>query len=200
MTGLAERAHLLRADTGLSTCIDDICAVLECEELSNVVLVGHSFGGVVNSGVADRLASRIRQLIYLDALVVPHGCAAVSALPPELRQARCRTMDPEGWRMTVPDASAFGVNDPHHVAWLERRLTPQPLKAYTDILTLQYPLGHGLRKTYVAATKPAYAPLAALREELRQQPQWEYRELAAGHDSMITSPQALSELLCELAC
>jgi pimeloyl-ACP methyl ester carboxylesterase len=199
MTGYGERAHLLRADTGLSTNIDDICAVLECEELSDVVLVGHSFGGVVISGVADRLASRLRQLIYLDALVVPHGYPAVSALSPEVQKTRCRTIDPEGWRMAVPDASAFGVNEPTQVAWLARRLTPQPLKAYTDPLELQHPQGHDHRKTYVAVTAPAYAPLAALREAIRQQPEWEYRELLAGHDAMITSPQALSELLCELA-
>lgn len=73
MTGLGERAHLLNAQVGLSTFIDDIVAVIRSEELDNVVLVGHSFGGHVINGVADRMPQVLRQLIYLDGLVVQHG-------------------------------------------------------------------------------------------------------------------------------
>lgn len=199
MTGLGERAHLLRADTGLSTCIADICAVIDAEELSDVVLVGHSFGGVVISGVADRIAARLRQLVYLDALVVQGGRSALSVFPPEVQRERSKTIDAEGWRIAIPDASKFGVSDPQHVAWLERRLTPQPLKAYTEPLMLGHALGNGLRKTYVAVTEPAYAPLAQVRDWVRAQPDWAYRELQAGHDAMLTSPDALADLLCELA-
>ena len=199
LTGLGERAHLLRAATGLSTCIDDICAVIDTEELRDVVLVGHSFAGVVISGVADRLAPSIRQLVYLDALVVQGGRSALSVFPPEVQRERSRTIDAEGWRIAIPDASKFGVSDPQHVAWLERRLTPQPLKAYTEPLMLGHALGNGLRKTYVAVTEPAYAPLAQVRDWVRAQPDWAYRELQAGHDAMLTSPDALADLLCELA-
>lgn len=199
LTGLGERAHLLRADTGLSTCIDDIGAVIDAEELRDVVLVGHSFAGVVISGVADRFASSIRQLVYLDALVVQAGRSALSVFPPEVQRERSRTIDAEGWRMAIPEASKFGVSDPQQVAWLERRLTPHPLKAYTEPLALTHGLGNGLRKTYVAVTDPAYAPLANVRDWVRTQPDWEYRELQAGHDAMLTSPEALAALLCELA-
>lgn len=199
MTGSGERAHLLRTDTGLSTCIADICAVIECEELSEVVLVGHSFAGLVISGVADRLASRLRQLIYLDALVAQHGQSALSVLPADVQSARGRTCDAEGLRIAVPPASAFGVKDPQQIVWLQRRLTPQALKPYTDALILQHALGNGLRKAYIAVTDPDYAPLAGIRQQVQQQPDWIYRELSAGHDAMITSPLALSDLLCELA-
>ncbi len=199
MTGLGERAHLLRADTGLSTCIADICAVIEAEELQDLVLVGHSFAGVVISGVADRVASSIRQLVYLDALVVQHGASALSVFPPEVQRERSRTIDAEGWRIAIPPPSKFGVTDPQQAAWLERRLTPHPLKTYTDPLLLQHPLGNGLRKTYVAVTEPAYAPLAPVRDWVRAETDWEYRELAAGHDAMLTSADVLASLLCELA-
>lgn len=199
LTGLGERAHLLRADTGLGTCIDDICAVIAAEELRDVVLVGHSFAGPVISGVADRLADRLRQLVYLDALVVQSGESALSVFPPDVQRDRSRTIDPEGLRMAIPDPAKFGVTDPAQAAWLGRRLTPHPLKAYTDPLRLQHPLGHGLRKTYIAVTEPWYAPLAGIRGWVRSQPDWEYRELAAGHDAMLTSPGPLATLLMALA-
>jgi pimeloyl-ACP methyl ester carboxylesterase len=199
MTGLGERAHLLRADTGLSTCIEDICASIEAEELHDIVLVGHSFAGVVISGVADRLARSIRRLVYLDALVVQHGQSALSVFPQEVQQERMRTIDAEGLRMAIPDASKFGVTEAQQVAWLKRRLTPHPLKAYTDALLLQNPLGNGLPKTYVAVTNPWYAPLASVREAVRAQADWNYCELSAGHDAMVTSPGALADLLCALA-
>ncbi len=199
LTGLGERAHLLRADTGLDTCIADICAVIESEELHDVILVGHSFAGPVISGVADRLAGRLRQLVYLDALVVQSGESALSVFPLEVQRERSKTIDPEGLRMAIPDPEKFGVTDPAQAAWLRRRLTPHPLKAYTDPLMLGHPPGHGLRKTYIAVTDPWYAPLAGIRDWVRSQPGWEYRELAAGHDAMLTSPGPLAALLMALA-
>jgi pimeloyl-ACP methyl ester carboxylesterase len=81
MTGLGERAHLLDERTGLYTFIADACAVIECEELSGIVLVGHSFGGLVISGVAERMKERIAHLIYLDALVVDNGQSGLGILP-----------------------------------------------------------------------------------------------------------------------
>lgn len=199
MTGLGERAHLLRADTGLSTCIDDIAAVILSEELDQVVLVGHSFAGPVISGVADRMPERLSQLIYLDAIVVGHGQSAMSIFSTDVQRERGRTIDPEGWRMAIPEPAKFGVTDPLQADWLRRRLTPHPLRAYTEPLQLRRPLGNGLRKTYIAVTDPWYAPLAEVRERIRRQTDWEWRELASGHDAMVTAPAALADLLCDCA-
>ncbi len=199
LTGLGERAHLLDANTGLSTCIADIAGVIVAEELHEVVLVGHSFAGPVITGVADRMPERLKQLIYLDALVVPHGQSALSLLSPEVQQERSRTIDAEGLRMAIPSPEKFGVTDPAQQAWLQRRLTPHPLKAYTEPLMLRHPLGNGLPKTYIAVTDPWYPPLAALREQVRAQPDWAWREIAAGHDAMVTSPETLAAMLEELA-
>ncbi len=195
LTGLGERAHLLRADTGLVTCIDDISHVVEAEELQQVVLVGHSFAGPVITGVADRMPDRLQQLIYLDALVAQHGQSALSLFSPEVQLERRRTIDAEGLRMAIPSPEKFGVTDPQQQAWLKRRLTPHPLKAYTDTLQLTHPVGNGLPKTYIAVTDPWYPPLASLRDWIRTQPDWQWRELAAGHDAMITSPDALADML-----
>ena len=199
MTGLGERAHLLNAGTGLSTCIDDIAGVIDAEELQQVVLVGHSFAGPVISGVADRMPERLKQLVYLDALVVQHGQSALSLFSADVQRERSRTIDDEGLRMAIPAPEKFGVTDPAQQAWLKRRLTPHPLKAYTEPLLLQHPLGNGLPKSYVAVTDPWYPPLAALRDWVRAQPDWEWFEIAAGHDAMITSPDALSDLLPAIA-
>ena len=198
MTGLGERAHLLNAQVGLSTFIDDIAAVILSEELDNVVLVGHSFGGHVINGVADRMPQLLRQLIYLDGLVVQHGQSALSIMPPAVQAERNRTMDAEGLRMTIPSPDQFGLSDPAQLAWVMRQLTPHPLKGYTEPLQLQHPLGNGLPKTYIAVTDPWYPPLAELRQWVRSQPDWDWRELAACHNAMVSAPLALASLL-ELA-
>lgn len=199
MTGLGERAHLLNADVGLPTFIDDACAVIECEELQDVVLVGHSFGGLVISGVADRMKERIRKLVYLDALVVQSGQSAMSILPPEVQKERSRTIDPEGLRMALPSPDKFGVFEPAHVDRVAPRITPHPLKTYTEALILRHPIGNGLPKTYIAVTDPWYSPLADVRAWVKIQADWSWREIATGHDAMVTAPQALSSLLMEIA-
>lgn len=199
MTGLGERAHLLNAQVGMSTFIDDICAVISAEELNDVVLVGHSFGGPVITGVADRMPQHLQQLIYLDALIVQNGESALSILPPAVQAERSRTIDAEGLRMAIPAPDKFGVSEPEQVAWLQRRLTPHPLKAYTEPLRLQHPFANSLDKTYIAVTEPWYPPLAGLRDWIRSQPDWQWRELAAGHDAMLTSPAALAAMLIALA-
>ena len=199
MTGLGERAHLLNAQVGLSTFIDDIAAVILSEELDNVVLVGHSFGGHVINGVADRMPQLLRQLIYLDGLVVQHGQSALSIMPPAVQAERTRTMDAEGLRITIPSPDQFGLSDPAQLAWVMRQLTPHPLKGYTEPLQLQHPLGNGLPKTYIAVTDPWYPPLAELRQWVRSQPDWDWRELAACHNAMVSAPLALASLLMELA-
>lgn len=199
MTGLGERAHLLNAQVGLSTFIDDIAAVILSEELDNVVLVGHSFGGHVINGVADRMPQLLRQLIYLDGLVVQHGQSALSIMPPAVQAERTRTMDAEGLRMTIPSPDQFGLSDPAQLAWVMRQLTPHPLKGYTEPLQLQHPLGNGLPKTYIAVTDPWYPPLAELRQWVRSQPDWDWRQLAACHNAMVSAPLALASLLMELA-
>ena len=101
--------------------------------------------------------------------------------------------------MAIPSPDKFGVSEPQQAAWLLRQLTPHPLKAYTEPLHLQHALGNGLPKTYIAATEPWYPPFASLREWIKSQPDWQWREIAAGHDAMLTSPDALSALLQDLA-
>jgi len=199
LTGLAERRHLLTAEVGLDTFVTDVASLIEWEELEGVVLVGHSFGGAVVAGVADRLPGRVDRLLFLDALVIDHGERPCDRVPPDVwatRVAAARALG-DGLTLPVPPPAAFGVFEAEQTAWLERRLTPHPLKSYTDPLLLARPLGAGLPVAYVASTDPVYAPLASARAFVRSRG-WLYREIATGHDLMVTAPAETARLLLDL--
>lgn len=198
-TGCGERAHLMSRDITLDTFVDDIAGVLHWEDLHDVVLVGHSFGGIAITGVADRLPQRIRQLIYLDSLILLSGQCAFDLLEPALVQARLQAAQSNGSVWIGPPLPAFfGVSEPEQQAFLQGRLTPHPLGTYTSRLQLQHPVGNGLPAVYVHCTQPLYGGLQQTRDWVRSSGMREV-ELATGHDAMVSAPEALAELLCELS-
>lgn len=199
LPGLGERAGELSRDITLDGIVSELVALLESEDLRDAMLVGHSFGGVAISGVADRVPSRIRHLVYLDAVILENGQSPFSVVPSEVADERRRLAEESsgGVSIPVPDPKAFGVTDPDDLAWLRQRCTPHPLSTYEDRLTLNGPVGNGLPATYVAV-KPDYPPFANARAFARAQPGWGYREIDAGHDAMVTSPRALTELLLDV--
>ena len=157
-TGCGERCHLLTRSITLDTFIDDIANVLRWEDLHNVVLVGHSFGGIAITGVADRMSQnqsqnlphnqphnqpqRLRQLIYLDSLILQNGQCAFDLLEPSVVQTRLQAAQANGgvW-IEPPPPSFFGVFEPEQMAFLQGRLTPHPLGTYTSPLKLQHQIG-----------------------------------------------------------
>ena len=195
-TGVGERAHLLSRDITLDVFVGDLVDVLESADLQDVVLVGHSFGGIGISGAADRVPSRIRHLVYLDALLVENGQSPFAVVPPEIAAARRAEAlaFSGGVSLPVPDPALFGVTDPVDAAWLEANCTPHPLSTYESVLTLRGPVGNGLPATYVAV-RPHYPPTASARDFARRQAGWDYVEIDAGHDAMVTSPQAVLDIL-----
>lgn len=199
-TGNGERLHLMTAEGGLETAIADIVNVMLFEELEQVILVGHSFGGVVITGAADCEPDRIAHLVYLDGTILESGECALDHLPAALATKRRLDAKRTTGGLTIPPPSPvdFGVTDAADAAWLRRRLTPQPLTTYTEQLLLSAPFGNGLPKTYIACTDPAYAPLAASHVRARGQPDWNWREVATGHDAMITAPEAVARILLDL--
>lgn len=197
-TGLGERAHLIHADITLGTFVDDVVSVLDVEELEDVVLVGHSFGGHAISGAASRVAWRIRHLVYLDSVFPQDGVAPLDSGSPESAAERRRlAADSGGVSVAPPDPFVFGVSDGADAAWVRRRMTPQPFGALNSAIPLAKPLDHGIAATYVFCTNPVYEPLARARERARGT-SWAWRELAAGHDCMITAPEATAALLMEI--
>lgn len=200
LTGLGERAHLLGRQVDMSTHIEDVAGVLEAEELRDVVLCGHSYGGMVITGVAVRCKDRIRQLVYLDSAVVEDGESWSSAHSPQLQAERRRLAEASGGvSMPVPRAEVFGLRDPGDLEWVQRRLTPQPFAPYDQKLHWGGPVGNGLPKVYVDCTDPVYAGLTPVKDRLRGQPGWPFIELRTGHDAMVSAPEETARLLLEYA-
>lgn len=201
LTGLGERRHLLSASITLETFVRDICNVIEFEELRDIVLVGHSFGGAVIGGVAAEMPERICRLVYLDALVLEPGQCPFNVFPPEVIEARRASAreTSAGISLPVPPAEAFGVFCDPDAAWLRRRLTPHPLGPYESAVRSVEPCGCRIPRTYIACTDPPYEPFRRIREKVRRSPDWDWREIATGHDAMVTDPEGLALLLDSVA-
>ena len=201
LTGLGERADEMSASITLDTFVADVAEAIERGSLNEVVLVGHSFAGAVVLGVADRMPRRLRSVILLDALVLGSGESAFGTMAPELVEARRRAVAEhgDGVAMPVPPPTAFGVADDHPAAArLRARLTPHPVGTYESPAHLRYAIGNGLPTTYVRCTAPDYEPTTPSWRRAQQQPGWRVIELTTGHDAMITAPDRLARLLCEV--
>jgi pimeloyl-ACP methyl ester carboxylesterase len=200
LTGLGERAHLLSPAVDLDTHAADVLGVLEWEALRDVVLVGHSYGGMVITAVAQRAAARLAHLVYLDAFLPLDGECLLDFLPPD---ARARTLGRareagEGWYLPPQrDEHPYGVTDPADAAWLRARLSAHPLATLAQPVRRADPAAAALPRTYVACTATGWFAASAARA--RAEGGWGYRELAAVHDAMVTAPQALTDVLLEIA-
>lgn len=201
LTGLGERAHLLSSGVNLETHVHDVVGVLEAEELENVVLAGHSYAGLVISGVAARAKKRLRQLVYLDALLVEDGKSWAEAFPPEVTEARRKsaTMTNGVKTLPAPDPAIYGFADPADDEWLRRRLTPHPYAPFEQQIRWGCPLGNGLPKAYVDCTEPALAALSAMKARWRSGADWEVIELKTGHDLMVSAPADTAQILLRYA-
>jgi len=200
LTGLGERAHLLNRDVNMTTHINDVIAVLEAEELEDVVLVGHSYGGIVITGVAAKAKSRLWQLVYLDSAIVEDGESWSSAHSPQVQAERRKLAETSGGlSMPVPKAEVFGLRDPDDLDWVQRRMTPQPFAPYDQKMHWGGPVGNGLPKLYVDCTEPAYAGLAPVKQRIRANPAWKCVELKTGHDAMVSAPAETAKLLLGFA-
>jgi len=191
LTGLGERSHLLTRDVGLDTHITDIVQVLEFEDLSNVVLVGHSYGGMVITGVADKAGDRIAQLVYLDAMLPENGKAAA-----DYSRRKFGPITDDSWHDPVGEPQAFGVTDDRDVAWMKKRATDMPRKCMQQPLRLADDRSRRIKGAYILCSTFPFATEAAQRAKQRG---YRYREmLSAGHDVMVTQPRELTKVLNEL--
>jgi pimeloyl-ACP methyl ester carboxylesterase len=192
-TGLGERSHLADPAIGLDTHIEDLVQVLRYEDLRDVVLIGHSYGGMVATGVADRARSQIAHLIYLDAFVPEAGQCLSDLVPPEARErTRAAVAAGDGWR--VPPNPTPGDTAPEDLAWVAERRVPHPLKCFEQPLTLE----HGeltLPRSYVRAMRTPHSPFGQFGDRARREPGWRYYEIDATHSPHVTVPGELMALL-----
>lgn len=202
-TGMGDRSHLLSKDITIDTFVNDLVRTIESEELEDVILVGHSFGGVPITGVADRIPERIAHLVYFDAVVLESGKDSFSNYPKEEAEARIAAAGKAtgGLAVPVPDPlpPVWGlVQDTPEHDWAKRQLTPHPLGSYTTALHLKNPIGNGLPKTYIHCTEPSHPVLESSRELVKSQQGWNWVELAAPHEAHMTHPREFAELLLSI--
>jgi pimeloyl-ACP methyl ester carboxylesterase len=203
-TGVGERAHQTGEAITLETHIRDVVGAIEAEELWDVVLCGHSYGGMVITGVADRLPGRVKALVYLDAFVPGNGESLIdlieAALPPEVAAQfvggfRGSALAGNSGMMAPIPAEVFGIAEANR-AWVDRRCVPQPLATFEmPILLGAGGLETVHRRVYVLADGWDPSPFRHFAAKYAAQPGWQVTKLACGHDIMVDMPKELAELL-----
>ena len=197
LSGLGERAHQLSPEITLDTHVEDVVTAMRAEECSRAVLVGHSYGGLVITGAADRLAEEVGRLVYVDAIVPLPGEAWSTRNPPEVQAARREAIARHG-HLTPPSPAVFGLTGAD-ADWVERRQTPQPAGVYDVPLSFDAGRWAALPRTFVDCVQPALATIEPSRSLVRSQPGWEVVELDTGHDPMVSAPADLAAVLLAVA-
>jgi pimeloyl-ACP methyl ester carboxylesterase len=198
-TGIGERSHLAAPSIGLGTHIQDLIAVIEYEDLHDVVLVGHSYGGIVATGVADRVPERVARVVYLDAFVPHDGQSMFDLQPEEARfsmREQARTTG-AGWMMDPMDLPPDTAEA--DVTWASPRRVRQPIMTFEESIHLTGAC-ETLPRTYIFCAPPR--PGDIFRQFVRRaqtEPGWTYREIESSHNPQITAPEALAALLDEIA-
>jgi pimeloyl-ACP methyl ester carboxylesterase len=202
LTGLGDRSHLLGPHIDLDLQINDIVQILKYEDLRDVILVGHSYGGMVITGVADRARERIQRLVYLDAAHPHNGQSLCDNAPEPMAFTKSGLRVVDGVELVLwPDVISpafFGITDPADVAWTAARLTPHPWKCFTQKLVLQdEDAVRRIPRTNINCSES----LARSSDEARQrQKDGEHAwEIDTGHDLMITEPEKVAAMLLKLA-
>jgi len=193
LTGLGERKHLARLGIDLDTHIEDVVALLEMEDLTDVVLVGHSYGGMVVTGAADRAHDRIKRIVYLDAFVPENGKCVLDYVVPE-RAARMREEGEQTGSVSPPPLALWGLTKPEHIDFVKPREVRHPFGTMTQKIRLA---GHTARlpKTFIYCSSPATGSFDQFAANYRNAPSWKFFELPTGHDAMILMPEQVAELL-----
>lgn len=188
LSGLGERSHLNQLPINLTTHINDIVNEVRFNDLEDIVLVAHSYGGIVATGVAERIGEKIRSIVYLDAFVPEDGQGFVDFVG--------------GWELSgqlteSPASSPGDYLDEADRTWVDAKATPQPTATLTERLKVTGAYNRVARKTYIVAT--GWDGFQGIAARFREAPAWNVREVACGHDVPIDKPEELTALLEEAA-
>jgi pimeloyl-ACP methyl ester carboxylesterase len=202
LSGIAEHSHLLSPSVDLDMHIEDVVQLVYYWDLEEVILVGHSYGGMVITGIADRATDRIGKIVYLDAANPRNGQSLVDVAGPIIESVRpmgATVNDVELVLLPAPGAGAFyGVSDPTDLAWMDDRLTGHPWRCFEQKLVLHneselwaLPQYHIVCESTVATRDPAMIETARSNGRF-----W---SIDTGHDLMITEPDFVAEALLQVA-
>lgn len=197
LTGLGERRHLLSRNIDLDTHVKDVLGVIDYEDLSDIVLVGHSYGGMVVTGVADAIPEKIASLVYLDAFVPQNGQSLFGLVPQEMPQPA--SVEGEAWLTAPLPIEAFGEPSTAVRALFERKANPQPAACFTQPLELSGGINRIARKTYIYCNDPQPTTFTPFYERLKSAPGWTMRTLPCTHLVQLDMPEQLTSLLLEAA-
>jgi pimeloyl-ACP methyl ester carboxylesterase len=198
LTGVCDRSHLLDAKTDLSTHITDIANLITWERLGDLVLCGHSYGGFVVSGVAERVGKAVASIVFLDAFLPKDGESMADLISPKPRETLMALIAQGAATMPPIPAASFQVNEKDR-AWVDGLCTPQPLAALTQKIKLTGARERIAKKTYIRASAYPSPSFDAAAERARSDPSWRHYALPCGHDVMVDMPERLAEILVEVA-
>jgi pimeloyl-ACP methyl ester carboxylesterase len=194
LTGLGERSHLANAGIDLSTHVTDVVNVLKCERLDNVLLAGHSYGGFVVSGVAERMEGAIASVVFVDAFVPENGDTMATSASPRARHLIDEAVRKAEAMLAPVPAAVFQVNDADR-AWVDALCMPQPLATFLERAALTGARERIAKKAYVRAKGYDAPHFDAALAKVRAIPSWRTYELPCGHDIMVDMPERLAEIL-----
>ncbi len=198
LTGLGERSHLLRAGINVSTHVTDVINVIRWEDLSGFVLCGHSYGGLVISGVAEQIGEAIGSIVFLDAFIPENGDAMMMLTGDAVREALKAAIARGDLGVPPRSAAAFLVNEKDR-AWVDGKCVPQPIGTMTEAMVITGAYNRIAKKSYIRAgayPNPGFdKALARVKADLS----WRTYAVPCGHDVMVDMPERLAEILVEVA-
>jgi|SRR5579884_188550 len=198
LTGLGERSHLMSGNINLDTHIADVVNVLKWEDLSDIVLVGHSYGGWPISGAVEHCHERIASIVYLDAFVPADGQKPLDVASEFARKGTLEAIAKGEVSRKSPPAAVFHVNEKDQ-PWVDGKLTPQPVGVMLQAIKLTGAIERVPKKTYIRAPKYPQPTFDANYQEKKADPTWRTYEVACGHDVMIDMPAWLVDVLLEVS-
>lgn len=199
LTGVGERAHLTSPHVNLSVHVHDVVNTILYEDLTDIVLVGFSYGGMVVTGTLAHIADRVRELVYLDAFVPADGQSAMELFG--MGGLSATTLG-ETWEIPPVDRA---YDDPAQAEFAEPRRTPQPLRTLTEAVWLPQPLeSYPFGRTFIKALgdprpEVGYDVFWAAADRYREHPDWRYLEHPSNHMIPQNDPDGLTAILRSLA-
>jgi pimeloyl-ACP methyl ester carboxylesterase len=199
MTGIAERSHVAPEHVSLASHVADIAGLMRYEELENVLLVGHSYGGMVITGAADREPGHVAGMIYLDAFVPESGQSLWDLVGPQGEaQHRKMAQDFDGGK-SVPRPPSPTALSPVDAERIGRMFTPQPIKTLADKFVSVRAEQTWPKRHYILCRAYAGSPFHPIAARVKDAPGWSYGEFDALHDVPRTDPKLVADTIAEIA-
>jgi pimeloyl-ACP methyl ester carboxylesterase len=198
MTGLGACSHLASKDVNLTTHITDIVNFIKWEDLSGIVLVGHSYGGYIVSGAAEQIGDKVSSIVFLDAFVPENGESLGAGASQPVKDAIAAALGRGEHLLKPVPAAVFRVNEKDR-AWVDAKCTPQPIGTFAEAIKLTGARDKIAKKSYIRAKGYPSVPFDAMLAKYKPNSAWKTFEMTAGHDAMVDQPQELTDLLVQLA-